>query len=458
MNQPKQVGRKVKMLTLVAACIGYFMVILDTTVVNVTLPKIQQNLSANVSGLQWVVDAYILVFASLLLSGGALNDRLGGKRIFKAGLMMFTAASALCGAAPTLGLLIVARGLQGIGTALIVPSSLSLLSHIFAEPAEKAKAVGIYAAVTSIAQAAGPLVGGFFVDVLGWRSIFYINVPIGILGFFLTTRFVSETSRSKARGLDLVAQIIGIIALCSLTFALIDGGAKGWGSPLIVGAFGAFILATAAFITLERYSRSPMLPLQLFANPAFSAATGVGLMRNLGYYGQLFLLSLFFQQVQGYSALGTGAAFLPLTATIAPGSLLAGRLYERIGPRLLIAVGLALSSISALAMALINAKTSYASICGMLITAGFGIGLSSPPMMAALLANAPEEQSGIAGGIFNTSLQVGSLFGVALLGSFVSNRHSFVHGMHIAFVIAGAALLSGCFITLRFVQCRLVTS
>lgn len=443
--------RKAKIVTILVTCIGYFMVILDTTVVNVALLKIQENFSGNVSELQWVIDGYALVFASFLLTAGTLVDRFGGKRIFLSGLMVFTAASMLCAIAPTLSVLIASRTVQGIGSALILPASLSLLSHAFPKPDERANAIGVWSAVMGIALTAGPVVGGFLVDILGWRSIFVVNLPVGIVGFFFTTRFISDSTRSKRGGIDLAGQVVGIGVLFLLTFALIKGTAWGWGSPLIIIMLVATAVGAVAFIAIERYVENPMLLLYLFSNTTFSGVTIVGFLLNFSYYGQLFLISLFFQQVKGYSPLGTGLAFLPLTVATAVAAFPAGQITRRFGLRFPLCIGLAICSAGTFAIALIDSKTSYTEIFSMLIAVGLGGGLASAVTVAAIIANAPLERSGIASAILNSSRQIGGVLGVALLGSFVSVGDSFTEGMHLALASAGGSLLIACIVTLIYI-------
>lgn len=443
---------KAKTLTLTAMCFGFVMVSLDTTVVNVALPQIQQNLNVHLSGLQWVVNSYTLTLASLLLSGGALGDRLGLKRVFLAGLLVFTGASALCGVALNLWMLIAARFMQGVGAALLLPTSLSLLCYTFPEPKERAKVIGIWTSIAAAAVAAGPVIGGFFVHTLGWRSAFLVNLPVGILGFGITTRFVSESIRSKSQGLDLAGQVVGISALCSLTFALIEGSERGWISMPILSALVIFILASAIFITIEYFAINPMLPLGLFAKPTFSASILVGLLLYFGFYGQIFFLSLFFQQVLGYSALMTGAAFLPLTGVTAVTALFAGRFTGRLGPRRPIATGLALCGAGSFAMMSVNATTSYVTIFWMLVIIGFGAGSASPSVTAAVLESLPQERTAIASAIFNTSRQIGGVLGVAVLGSLLSIDSSFVNGMHWALITVGSAMFVSCIITLLYID------
>ncbi len=438
-------------VALVAICLGYFMTILDTTIVNVALPDIAKGLGAGVAGLQWVVDGYALVFAALLLSGGALGDRFGGKEVFLAGLALFSAASALCGVAPTLGLLVAFRMIQGLGAALLVPTSLVLLRHTFVDTGARARATGVWGGIAGIAAAAGPVLGGVLVAALSWRSVFLINVPIGILGALLTLRFVAPTPRLPRRGFDPLAQAAGIVALACLTFAVIEGGARGWRSPLILGALGVFVLATAAFIAIEWRGASPMLPLGLFGNPSFAAPTVVGFLINFGFYGQLFVINLFFQQVWGYSPLLAGLALLPESGVVALSSFLSGRVTGRAGPRLPMVIGLVVGGVGLLALILVGATTAYIVLCALLIAIGFGMSFTMPAMTAAVMEAAPSERAGIASAVLNASRQVGGVLGVALLGALVSGRDAFVPGLHVAGAIAGAAFLVGCILTLRAV-------
>lgn len=453
-KQPKQSQPTplVRSVIVTAICLGYFMVILDTTVVNVALPNIGQQLGATITELQWVVDGYSLVFASFLLTAGALGDRLGSKQVFLAALALFTIASALCGAAPTLWILQIVRVVQGVGAALLVPASLALLSHSFSNPMERARAIGIWGGIGGIAAAAGPVLGGFLINALSWRSVFFINVPVGLLGFLLTLRFVSPTPRLPQRGLDLAGQGAGIVALGLLAFAFIEGGSWGWTSLPILGAGGGFVLAAGIFLLVERHTSSPMLPLKLFISPTFSAATAVGLLLNFGFYGQLFFISLFFQQVRGYSPLVTGLALLPEMGVIALSSALSGRAAGHLGPRIPMMIGLVLGGIGFLAMILVDATTSYLLLCAMLVAIGFGTAFTMPAMTAAVIESAPKARSGIAAAVLNASRQVGGVLGVALLGSLVSRRSSFVPGMHVALGIAGAAFLVGFVLSFLFVR------
>lgn len=445
-------GRLTKLAIMTAICTGYLMVIIDATVVNVALPDMRQQLAATGTALQWVVNSYTLMLASFLLTAGALGDRQGNKRIFLVGLSLFTIASALCGLAPTLWVLEATRVLQGVGAAFLIPTSLSLLSNIFSEPVERARAIGIWGAIASIGAAGGPVLGGILVNIFGWRSVFLINIPIGALGILLTLRFIPTVPRLMQRGLDLAGQIAGIIALFMLTLAFTEGNSWGWRSLPIVGALAVFALALVAFLLIEHFTHNPMLPLKLFSSPTFSAANTVGLLLNFGFYGQLFCINLFFQQIKGYSPLITGLALLPEAGIMIIASTLSGRLTGRVGPRWSMVLGLAIGCCGLLALTLVDTRMSYAVLSIMLVAVGFGTAFTMPAMTTATIAAAPAERSGIASATLNSSRQVGVALGVALLGSLVSRQAFFVPGMHIAFLMAGGAFLIGCLLSLVAVR------
>lgn len=435
-------SRTLGMLALLALCLGYFMVILDATIVNVAVPVLQTQLETTHTAVQWVIDGYLLAFASFLLTAGGLGDRLGNKGMFLLGLIIFTATSALCGFAPSVGILIGARVVQGIGAALLVPPSLALLNHIFEIPQERAKAIGVWASVAGVAAASGPIVGGLLINWLGWRSVFLVNVPIGIAGFLLTWRFVVRSPRLNLRGFDLPAQVVGVVALAALVFAFNDGNHIGWQQWPICGALIVCVVAVIGFILIERRAPSPMLPLELFSSPTFSGANIVGLLLNLGFYGQLFFINLFFQQIKGYSPLLTGFALLPESGMVWIASWLSGRITARTGPRLPMTLGPLLGAVGFLCMLLMDAHTPYIIVCFMLMAIGFGMAFNMPAMTTACIGAAPRERSSIASGVLNAGRQAGSALGVALLGSLVAGRgNAFVSGMHVALIIAGGVFL-----------------
>jgi MFS transporter, DHA2 family, methylenomycin A resistance protein len=405
---------------LLATSLGFAVVQLDVSVVNVAIQPIGADLGGSVTGLQWVVNAYTVAFAALILSAGALGDRIGARRVFVAGFAVFTLASAACGLAPTLPALIAARAVQGSGAAVLVPCSLSLLTHMYPDPAGRARAVGLWAAGAAAALSAGPLVGGLLTAALGWRSVFFVNAPIGLAGILLTYRYAFETSRSRSRGLDLPGQLAAVVALVALAVAVVDGGRDGFGTAPVLLGFGLAGLAAGAFLLVESRRSSPMLPLGLFRPGTFSASTAIGLTVNAAFYGLIFLLSLYFQRDRGWSVLATGLAFAPTTAAVLVGNLAARRLTAAVGTRRTL-VGAAVVLAGSLAgLVAVGADTPYAVLVGPLAVAGFALGVLVPVITAALLGSVEPSRSGVASGTLNTARQTGSVLGVSVFGALTS--------------------------------------
>ncbi len=443
---------KASALILAATSLGFVVVQLDVTIVNVALQRIGAAFGGGVAGLQWIVDAYTLVFASLILTAGALGDRLGAKRVFTAGFLIFTAGSAVCGLAPDLILLILGRVIQGIGAAVLVPCSLALLHHTYQDEKARAKAVAVWAAGASVALAAGPVIGGLLINGMGWRTIFFINLPLGAIGIWLTLKYAGESHRSPARGLDLVGQIATILALASLATAAIESGRLGFGSAIVIASGVVFIAATIAFVTTESRSSSPMLPLSLFRNSTFSAAIATGLLINIAYYGLIFLFSLFFQQGKSYSPLLTGTAFLPMTAGVLGANLLAGHMTARNGPRAPMLIGLAMFAAGCLLLVFVTPETSFLYMGGQMLMMGVGVGFVVPPMTAAVLSAVEHRQSGVASGALNATRQAGSVIGVALYGALIADKSRLAQGTHEALYISAALLLIGCAASARYIK------
>jgi DHA2 family methylenomycin A resistance protein-like MFS transporter len=433
-----------------AMSLGFAVVQLDVSVVNVAIKPIGAALGGGVSALQWLVGAYTLAFAALILSAGALADRIGAKRVFVGGFALFTACSVACGLAPSLHVLIAARAAQGVGAAILVPASLSLLAHAYPDADQRARAVGVWAAGASAALSGGPLVGGVLITVLGWRAIFFINVPIGLTGMILTLRYADETSRSPGRAIDLPGQVAAIVCLVALAAATIEGGAHGFAASGVLSAYALAAAAAVAFVMIERRRLAPMLPPDLFRSRSFSAASAIGLLVNVVFYGLIFVLSLFFQHAQHLSPMQTGLAFVPMTGAVMVANVLASRLAAARGQRLVILGGAILMAGGALALLNADATSSYPAMVAQLIAIGFGLGLIVPVMTAVLLASVDRSRSGIASGTLNTARQTGSVIGVALFGSLIDG-HQLVEGMHVVLLIAtvltlcvaGVALLIG---------------
>ena len=414
--------RRVKLLTLGATCFGLFMVMLDGTVVNLALPTIQRNLGSGFSGLQWIIDAFTLVIASFMLTGGTLGDLYGRKRAFMAGVGVFTAGSLFCALAPSLGVLIAARAVQGLGAAVMLPSSLSIINNTFRDARERAQAIGIWAGISGTAMALGPVVGGVMVDSLGWQSIFYLNVPIGIIALVLTARVVRESKNPEGRGLDIPGQLLAIVGLGSLTFAFIESSTYGWGSVPIISLFAVAGLTLTAFTVVELRTLSPMLDLTFFRNRTFFGANIVGLLVSFGFFGILFFLALFMQNVLGYTAAQAGVRQLPTTLATMVSAILAGRIVGRIGARAPITIGMVLLGAAVLLFATVKATSTFSSFWWMLIIMGIGNGLVMSPTTTAIMSIVPPARAGMAAATLNTTRQVGSVFGIAVLGSIVTGR------------------------------------
>jgi DHA2 family methylenomycin A resistance protein-like MFS transporter len=428
-------------LALVVICVGYFLVILDATVVNVALPAIGRELRGGVAGLQWVVDAYTLSFAGLLLAGGALAERLGGRRVFAAGLALFALASAACGAAPSLPVLIAARLVQGAGAAALVPASLVLLQAAYPTAAGRSRALGAWGSIAGIGAATGPVIGGLLVTTWSWRGVFLISVPFAAAALALTRRCVPGSPR-RARALDLPGQLLAVAALALATGALVQAGPLGWTSVPVLAGLAASAAAGAGFVVAERRSPDPMLPLALFRRPEFRSGTAVGLLINLGFYGQLFVLSLFFQDVRGYSALRAGLALLPEAALLIAASTLSGAIMARTGPRRPMLAGLVIGGAGLLGLAAAGAGTSYLALVAPMAAAGFGMALTMPAATAAVMEAAPPDRGGIASGVVNAARQAGGVLGVALLGTLVSGP-SISAGLRPALAVAAGAFCAG---------------
>jgi DHA2 family methylenomycin A resistance protein-like MFS transporter len=430
-----------KSLTLAAMSLGYVVVQLDVTIVNVAINSIGSSFGGSVADLQWIVNAYTITFAAFILTAGALGDRIGAKRVFVLGFAIFVLASLACALAPALWVLIIARLCQGIGAAVLVPNSLALLNHAYPDEAGRNRAVGIWAAGASLSLTAGPLVGGGLIALVGWRSIFLINLPLGLAGIWLTWRYASETTRTSTRTLDLPGQALAVLALGCLAAAMIEGGQRGWLDPWVVAGFIAFFALAALFLAVELKSKGPMLPLSLFRNSAFSATSLAGLLVNVGCYGLIFVFSLYFQRLNHLSPLWTGIAFVPMMLAIMVTNLIAARVTAAIGARLTIAIGLAPIAASCIGLLWMQQGSNYWSLFVQLVTLGAGVGLLVPPLTSTLLGSVAKQYSGVASGVLNAMRQTGSVVGVALFGSLLGESAGFMPGVKVALVISAALSL-----------------
>jgi EmrB/QacA subfamily drug resistance transporter len=402
-------------------CFALAMAMLDNTVVNVALPTISEELGTGVSGLQWIVDGYVLVFASLLLTGGIAGDRYGRKRMFLAGVTIFTVASVLCGLSQSTGQLVAARMLQGAGAALLMPGTLSIISVTF-PPHERAKAIGLWAGMSALALALGPTVGGLMVEHLGWQSVFFLNLPIGIVAFLVARRTVRESTSEVTRELDLVGLILGSAALLSATYGLIEANQKGWTDPVIVASLVAAGVLLVVFLLYERRSPKAMMPLRFFKIPAFSAGNTVAFSVSLGMFATFFFMSLYMQLIRGYTAFEAGVRFLPMTMMIIATAPNAGRYASKHGSRIPMTYGLILAGSGLVFLSRLDVDTPYWVLAITFAMMGHGMGATMSPMTAAVMNAVGPERAGLGSAMTNTSREVGGVFGIALLGTILTTR------------------------------------
>ncbi len=431
---------------LLGLSLGYFMVLLDTTIVTVALPAIGTSFTGGLSALQWVVNGYTTTFAALLLTGGWLADRYGGRRVFLFGLAAFGVLSAVSAMAVSLVMLVVLRLLLGAAGALLLPTSLAIITNAYTEASARARAVGNWAAITGFALVCGPVLGGLLVDTVGWRAIFLINVPLAAISFGITARLAPETARKPRSGLDLPGQLTAIVSLSALVYGLVEGPARGWSSAPVVVALTVALLAGVGFVMAEARSQdAAMLPLHLFRSHRFSSALVGGLLANFGLAGTLFVLSLFFQNSRGYSPLQTGLIFLPLTLPTAFNPIFTGRLVGRIGPRTPATLGFTLMGIGTLLQAPFTGNSVPAVMSSVVGLLCFGVGMSFalPSLVASVAGSVPVQLAGIGAGALNSFRQVGASLGVAILGIVLAQFTSSARGTERALLVSGIVLLIG---------------
>ena len=452
-----------KWWTLLSVSVGLFMIMLDNTVVNVALPSIQKALGVSQSELEWVVVAYALTFATFMLTGGKLADYFGRRRLFVIGLVVFTGASLACGLAPNAGFLIGARMVQGVGAAIMNPATLGIITATF-PPRQRGMAIGIWAGVSAMALAIGPLVGGLLTEKVDWSWIFFINVPVGVLGV-VVARWAIDESRdtSHEQRLDLPGLATSAVGLFALTYALIEANAYGWASTRILILFGIAAVALAAFVLLERHQRIPMLDLSLFRNATFAGANLAMMLVALAMFGIFFFNSLFLQNILGYSAIKTGAMFLPMTVLIILIAPLAGRLSDRVGSRWLIGTGMSLVCLSLILFGQLDQHSDFWNILPGLVVGGLGMALTMAPTTAAALGAVSTDKAGVGSAVLNAFRQVGGSLGIATMGALVASRiHTgplsprypteFVDGYHVGLHVAAGFALAGAVIAVLTVR------
>ena len=454
-----------KWWTLAAVAFGLFMIMLDNTVVNVALPSIERDLHVSISSLEWVVTAYALTFAALLITGGKLGDLFGRRRIFIVGIAIFTLSSLACGLAPSSGFLIGARAVQGVGAALMNPASLSIITATF-PPRERGQAIGIWAGVSAMALAIGPLVGGLIVENINWNWIFFINVPVGVVGIIVSQLVIKESrDTSHEQSIDLPGLVTSSAGLFALTYALIEGNRHGWGSPEIMGLFVAAAVLLTAFVLVEHRQRLPMLDLSLFKSGSFTGANIVAMLVSLGMFGVFFYVSLYIQNILGWSPTQAGASFLPMTILIILVAPLAGRASDRIGSRWLMGAGMTLVGTSLLLYQRVGLESTFWTLLPAMLLGGVGMAMTMSPMTAAAMSSVPVDKAGVGSGVLNSFRQLGGSLGIALMGAILASyltvsprspegAQQFVNGLHAALLVAAGITFAAAIVSVVLVRTR----
>jgi EmrB/QacA subfamily drug resistance transporter len=435
---------------LAAVCLGFFMVLLDGSALNIALPTIQHEVNGTIAAAQWVINIYTIPLAAFLLTAGHLSDRLGARRLFLWSLGLFTLASLLCAVSPTLGFLIVTRGLQGIAAGGLLPTTLAIITRTYTDSIERAKAITVWGGTGGLALVLGPVGGGVLTDVLGWRAIFVINVPVGIVTAVLAWRHVRETDRRPGTSLDLPGQLTGIVALSALVAALIEGGELGWTAAPTLGLIAVAATATAAFLVIERHGDHPMLPLTIFRRHAFTASVVSGFAFQFAGYGMQFVLAVYLQQHWHTGATETGLLFLPFSVAWLVGTAVLNRCLVRRGSRWLLWTGATCALVGALLTLGVTGPASVWLLLAGTGLAGLGCGVFAPSLSAAAMLSVDPRFAGLGSGVLNTARQVGMAVGVALLGALIAIPDSRL-GLR-----AGLAVIALCFLSIVLLSLRYV--
>ena len=416
-----------------AAVLGFFIVTFDAVVLNVSLPSIQADLGGGITGLQWVVDGYTLMFAALLLAAGAFSDRVGARRAFTVGVAGFVAASAACGLAPGLGTLVAARFVQGSAAAVLVPASMALISQAYPNALQRARAIGMWAMGGAVASSSAPVLGGLL-TVASWRLIFLINIPIGILAIALATR--AAPSRRLDVPFDRWGFVAAFFAMGGLTLGAIETGERGFTSPLVLTAFALAGLSFAIFLAWQRRAPNPIVPLELFRSRNMSVAVVVGFAFVVGYYGLPFVMSLYLQQLYGLSAFQTGLVFVPMMLIGGVLTPFSARIAERFGARRVVATGLVMMAAGLELLAIVTSTAAPLTVAALMLPVGLAGPLIMPPITSVLLNSVPDTLAGTASGVFNTSRQLGGALAIAVFGALVAQPTGFIHGLRLSLTIA----------------------
>src|SRR5271170_6742171 len=411
-------------LVLAICCMSLFTIVMYVPMMNVVLPPIGRACHASVSGLQWTVDSYLLVIASLLMLSGSVADRVGRRMIFQIGLAVFTLGSLACSVAPSLDALVAFRAVQAVGGSMLNPVAMSIVTNTFTDPKERAKAIGFWGSTFGISVATGPVIGGALVDSVGWRGVFWVNIPIGIAAIILTALYVPESRAAIKRRLDPVAQLLVVLTLVTLTYGIIEGPSRGWSSPLILGCFAFAVAALAALLAWEPRRAEPLIDLRFFRSLPFSGAAATAITAMAAFSGFLFLITLYLQEVRGYRPLIAGLFLLPMAVAMAVSAPVCGRVLARSGPRrplLISGVGITLGGVM---LAFVTAGSPVWYVLLSCLVLGFGMGWANAPITNSAVAGMPRARAGTAAGIASTSRQVGSSLGVAVVGSILAaNLH-----------------------------------
>ncbi|MGW1767660.1 MFS transporter [Streptomyces sp. NPDC002073] len=406
-----------RLLVLAICCMSLLIVSLDTTILNVALPAMRSDLHASVAGMQWTIDAYTLVLASLLMLAGSTADRIGRRKVFTVGLVLFTAGSVLCSLAPSLGWLIAFRMVQAVGGSMLNPVAMSIITNTFTDPRERARAIGVWGGVVGISMAAGPVIGGLLVDSVGWRSIFWVNLPVGLVALALTLRYVPESRAARPRRADPVGQLLVVALLGSVTYGIIEAPVAGWGSPLILGCAAVAVAALVALLRYEPRRPEPLIDPRFFRSAPFSGATVIAVSAFAALAGFLFLNTLYLQEVRGLDALHAGLFMLPMAAPTFLVAPLSGRLVGSRGPRLPLLIAGVTMAASGVLFAAFDAETSTPLLFTGYVLFGLGFGMVNAPITNTAVSGMPRAQAGVAAAVASTSRQTGSTLGVAVIGA-----------------------------------------
>lgn len=425
----------------IAACLGFLVVQLDVSVVNVGLGALKSAFDTNLTGLQWVINSYALAFSALLILGGAWGDKIGARTVFASGFAVFTIASIGCGLSNNMSMLIGMRIVQGVGAALLVPTSLTLIRLTFEDPDKRRSAVAMWGACGGIALAAGPVMGGLLIEYLGWRSIFWINVPIGILAIGLVMRYAPPSPRIE-RQVDVPGQISIAMCLASLTFGLTELSGQGWGFETF-SAMGLAVVCAIAFVMIERRIKHPLLPKRLASNRVLATTALAGAAINFTFYGTVFVFSIYFQSFLHYDAFRTGIAFIPLTAVLTVSTMISSRVAKRVSASRIIATGFLVQVLGFLALSTVTPDSSLLYLNIALMVVGIGSAASVPSITNSMLSSVSRDDAGMASGLMASARQLGGVIGVAVFGAMITSTEpaAFSHGLSRAMIVCALALL-----------------